>query len=407
MSALPSQIDFQQSNARPVSAGDLEVMGKKASAAWSSGDFGTLGEAVSETVKHAGLSPEQVRRVVEFANTDAFLEAFHKLGSGHRYVDFGQGVLADPRDVIRDMNDGGGGSVFDRGTADYDAPPREKRAGAQVGGFESSNDPEAELALYAAFTKEADDPAPAPQIENPSGWVWDTRDKLAGETQHLNAAVSGLEVAYQDCALNLCEQVKHAAREGVELGQIVRAWSTVVDDPTYVKVAFQLVTPRLLRDGTYRDLDHVNQSIEKTGSARLVNPDHPLVDGFADYCEVLCKLAEVRQERDRMANKLAKVNFAIKRFGSDMDKVAGLVGQALQGAGRLGHSIGGEGGELAAKGLLLGGTALGAKAGYDAVTTDPTVVGVNARVNPLSSAYKQRRDIRRDMAMQQALGMGY
>jgi hypothetical protein len=397
MPALPSQIDFQQSNARSVSAGDLEVMGKKASAAWSSGDFDTLGEAVSETVKHAGLSPEQVRRVVEFANTDAFLEAFHKLGSGHRYVDFGQGVLADPRDVIRDMNDGGGGSVFDRGTADYDAPPKEKRAAAEP-------DSEAELALYAAFRKEASQDEP---FENPSGWVWDVRDKLAGETQHLNATVSGLEVAYQDCALNLCEQVKHAARDGVELGQIVRAWSTVVDDPTYVKVAFQLVTPRLLRDGTYRDLDHVNQSIEKTGSARLVNPDHPLVDGFADYCEVLCKLAEVRQARDRMANKLAKVNFAIKKFGGDMDKVAGVVRQVIDSAGRIGHSLGGEGGELAAKGLLLGGTALGAKAGYDTITTDPTVVGVNARVNPLSSAYKQRRDIRRDMAMQQALGVGY
>jgi hypothetical protein len=390
-----NQLDFQQSHARRVSAGDLEVLGKKASAAWSDGEFKTLGEAVVSTVKHAGLSPEQVRRVVEFANTDAFLTAFHKLGSDHRYVDFGEGILADPREVIRDLNDGGGGDVFDRGMNDYNNPPDEKRSSALVG------DPEAELALFAAFHKEAS--KTEYPMENPSGWVWEVRDKLAGETEHLNSIVSGLEVAYQDCALNLCEQVKQASRNGVELGQIVRAWSAVTDDPVYIKVAFQLVTPRLLNDGTYRDLSHIGQSLEKTGSARIVNPEHPLVTSFADYCDALYKLAEVRQERDRMADKLAKVNFAIKRFGDDLDKVAGLVGQALDTAGRIGHSIGGEGGALAAKGLLLGGTILGAKAGYDTLTTHPTVASMNARFNPLSDLYQQRYNIRRELAMQQAL----
>lgn len=397
MPGLPSQIDFQQENARRVAAGDLEVMGKRASAAWSGGEFRTLGEAVVETVKHAGLSPEQVRRVVEFANTDAFLEAFHKLGSGHRYVDFGHGILADPREVIRDLNDGGGGSVFDRGTADYDAPPPADKT--------ASANPLADEVLMAAFTKEAEDAAPEPQWENPAGWVWELRDKLAGANQHLTSMLGGLEVAYADVAGNLYEQVKQAARGGASLGQVVRAWSTVTDDPTYVKVAFQFVAPRLLRESVFQDPQQLQSSIEKTGSARLVNPEHPLVTGFGDYCEVLCKLAEVRQERDRMADKLAKVNYAIKRYGGNLDKLAGAVGQAFDLAGKAGRKLtGGSGGEVLGKAALLGGTALGAKGLYNLASSNPTVMQANMYLNPHSQVHKDYIRARRGQVYQDLMG---
>ena len=403
MTDRPSQMDLQQRAARTVAASDLEMLGKRASACWAGGQFKTLGEAVVDAVKLAGLGPEQVRRVIEFANTDAFLEAFHKMGSGHRYVDFGQGVLADPREVLRDLNDGGGGQVFDRGTADYDGPPADKTA--------SDHNPEAELAMWAAFSKQANADIP---MANPSGWVWDYRDKLAGATQHLTATLSGLELAYQDCALDLYQQVKQAALEGMDLGQVVRAWSCCTDDPTYVKVAFQLIAPRLLRDQAFDSLESINRSIEKTGSARLVNPDHPLVQSFAGYCEVLTKTAEIRQQRDRVADKLAQINHAIGRCGGDVDKLAGAVSsvmgsfkgmgdaarEALEASGHAGL------GHLAAAGIKaapVAGALVGGKVLYDTASTHPAVAHMNSRVNPLSSLYQQRKQYRRDMAMQQAM----
>lgn len=107
--------DAQQRQARPVSGGELEQMGKSAAERWSVGAYPSLHEAVVGTVKCARLSPEQVKRVVEFANTTAYLTEFRKEGMGHKYIDFGEGGPANPSTVLQDLNDGGGGTVFDTG----------------------------------------------------------------------------------------------------------------------------------------------------------------------------------------------------------------------------------------------------------------------------------------------------
>ncbi len=127
---------LQQSHATPRSGEDLEVFGKYAAQKYINGDSGTLSDAVVETVKQAGLSPEQVRRVIEFANTDAYLTEHRKEGSDSKYVEF-TGGPADPGEVLRDLNDGGGGTVFDRGLADYSLPPIQKTS--SVGDLASRN----------------------------------------------------------------------------------------------------------------------------------------------------------------------------------------------------------------------------------------------------------------------------
>lgn len=52
---------------------------------------------------------------MEFANTTAYLTEFRKEGMGHKYIDFGEGGPANPSTVLQDLNDGGGGTVFDTG----------------------------------------------------------------------------------------------------------------------------------------------------------------------------------------------------------------------------------------------------------------------------------------------------
>ena len=129
MHDLPSMLLMQQSHAPPKSGEELEVLGKCAAKKYIDGASKSLNDAVVETIKSAGLSPEQVRRVVEFTNTDAFLTEHKKEGSS-RYVDF-HGGPADPGEILRDLNDGGGGTVFDRG-ADYTMPPPVTKTAADV-----------------------------------------------------------------------------------------------------------------------------------------------------------------------------------------------------------------------------------------------------------------------------------
>lgn len=118
MHDLPSGILLQQAHSRPISGEELEVLGKQAACKYVEGCAPTLSAAVVETVKSAGLSPEQVRRVVEFANTDAYLQDFKKEGAQHRFISF-DGGPADPSEVLKDLNDGGGGTVFDHGGLEH------------------------------------------------------------------------------------------------------------------------------------------------------------------------------------------------------------------------------------------------------------------------------------------------
>jgi hypothetical protein len=204
MSDLPSQGLYQQLHARPVSGEHLEVLGKKASANWQSGRAETLTDAVVETVKHAGLSPEQVRRVVEFANTDAFLTEFKKEGQASKMVDFGSGGPADPSEVLKDLNDGGGGSVSDDGLGDYRMGPSSKHASA--GSVED---------LAAAFQTEGAEY----NFESPFTDALVLREKLAGALEHMTAELDGCNRIAYEAGEAVYYNVKQASLEGATLGQ--------------------------------------------------------------------------------------------------------------------------------------------------------------------------------------------
>lgn len=350
MSDLPNFATRQQTHARQVSGEDLEVLGKQASARWAEGKAKNLTEAVVETVKHAHLSPQQVQRVIEFANTDAFLKEFKKEGSEHKYIDFGPGQLADPSEILKDLNDGGGGSRFDDGSInDYSLPPGEKTAMEKTAGDD---------AVFAeAFGSENN------EVQYPYADPWapitQLRDKLAGVEQHLSDQISGLEVMYADLADAFYGKVKRAhLTDGVELGEIVQALTEVTPGPEYMKVAFQLITPRLLREGVFESQENVTSSLMKTAGSVLVNKEHPLLVDFDEFCQVLSKLAHMRQARDEAAHCVGGVDRIIKEAAGHPGGLYGHLGDLLEKAAPMaGQAAGkafGEGGmaQRAAEGVV-------------------------------------------------------
>lgn len=302
MSDLPTQGLLQQMRATPHSGEYLEVLGKNAAARWSSGAYKTLTESVTQTVKQAQLSPEQVKRVVEFANTAAFLDAFRKEGAAHHVIEFAGGP-ADASAILKDLNDGGGGSVYDRGTLDYSSAPSETK-------HASAHDENALAALFGADGQEKT--AAALPHANPYAEVVALKDKLAGAAGHLQTQISGLEVMYSDLADRVYQQVKQASLGGVALSSVMKVWESVAPSNEYIKVAFELFTPRLLREGVFYRVEDMVASVEKTASAGLVNPDHPLVVDFQEYCDVLSKLAESRAARAEVRGHLASLEEYLK-----------------------------------------------------------------------------------------------
>jgi hypothetical protein len=319
-------------NARAVSGEHLEVLGKHAAARWAAGREKTLGNAVVSTVKTAGLSPEQVKRVVEFANTAAYLTDFKKEGSLHRVVDFGAGGLADPSAVIQDLNDGGGGSSYDTGSLEYNhPPPQTKTASAwDEASFEQ---------MFASSGQEY------PEV-NPLGDVLTLRDKLASSYETSTSMLSSLEVMYEDLSTHIFNQVKQAALSGHALSEIAQIWQQCAPSDEHVKVAFQVVMDPLVDNGVFQNHAAVAQSLSKHSSVGLVNPDHPLVTHFKDFCDVLSKMAEAREEQQQYGEGVARLTSFLKEAATGKglihhgeDALQWASGKAQRGGEAVGRSL--------------------------------------------------------------------
>lgn len=308
MEELPTSLLLQQEHARPRTGEELETFGKHAASCYLSGRCGSLSEAVVETVKSAGLAPEQVRRVVEFANTSAYLEKFASAGPGHKVVNFAGGPASFP-DVIRDLNDGGGGSLQDSGMGDYSLPPPDmgKMAVANLARLGLTD-----AKLAAAFQVEE---AVLP-YEEPLREVFDTRDKVASLYDEATHELNGLETRYLDLCDLLYGQVKQASLSGVPLGHLLTVWQTVTEDPEFFKVAFGMLSPRLIDNEVFHSEVDIVSSIEKTAGAGLVNSAHPLVGIFGDYCETLQKLAATREVHEDLVGQLDILDTYIPKAAS-------------------------------------------------------------------------------------------
>jgi hypothetical protein len=430
MHDLPSILLEQQSHAPPKSGEELEVLGKCAAKKYIDGTCKSLNEAVVDTIKHAGLSPEQVRRVIEFTNTDAFLTEHKKEGSS-RYVDF-HGGPADPGEVLRDLNDGGGGTVFDRGLADYSLPPGTKTARAHTLGGQEKTAAASEfgptlgdiagdmhgkvMRSYKLPPYQGYDPfgqgeakhkvkmlgalgfkgvkvgsaEPIPFLDNdpaeealkqafaseeealpfadPLAPAIATSDKLAGAVDHLTAELTELEGAFHDSLDDVYQHVKQASLEGIPLGHVLTAWQSVVPDADYVKVAFSHISPRLVRDGVFAGFDDVGDSLQKTAHVGHVNSSHPLVGSMALFCMTLDKLAETRAARAELIQARDAMQDFTQKTASVFKRVADS-GGVLPKVTRAFRSAG----ESAGKGtktlgeVLLGTGSRGAQTAANAV----------------------------------------
>jgi hypothetical protein len=333
MNDAPLQTVLQQRDARPVSGEHLEVLGKKAAADWVMGKFASLNDAVVSTIRGERLSPEQVCRVVEFTNGDAYLREFRKTAN-HKVIHFDCGP-ASPSQVLQDLNDGGGGSLTDRGTLDYAMPPSmAKRASAERG--TTSLEKTAAATDLPALPKTASryeqhlwemlgggQETPIP-YEEPLRPLIDLRHKLAGARDTLSSDLDALEVDYANVCNRLYGQVKQASLDGTSLGDIVNAWSTVTTDPVYVKVAFRMLTPRFQRERLFESLDSIGASLQKRASRGTVNPEHELVLTYQEFVDTLSKLASLRALRDDFGAGAEETETLLKQGG-------GVIGAARKG----------------------------------------------------------------------------
>lgn len=430
MNESPMQTMLQQRDARPIPGEHLEVLGKRAATSWVMGKCASLHDAVVSAVHSERLSPEQVRRVVEFANQDAYLQEFRKEGQS-KVVHFDCGP-ADPAQVLQDLNDGGGGSLYDQGNLDYKMSPSMAKSASSCRTSSTPMDKTAstteepavpglpkltklpslpklasshEDQLWGLFRGEEASVLP---MAEPMGPLVEVRHKLAGVHAELVDEVNRLELDYSEVSDQLYRQVKQAAMDGTSLGDVVVAWSTVNEDPVYVKVAFQMLTPQLRRNGVFSTLDEIGVSLQKQAASRAeVNEDHPLVQAYADFVGTLNKLATARSLLAEYAEGLDSTNLLLKQAAGGL---VGAVGKGLSAASKgidtaakpvARALVGGRDAKtlaplLATGTKLTGGAAalLAGNAALQNVTDRPAVRGavqVAKKVVPGTAEYNERR----------------
>jgi len=123
-----------------LSASDLEGMAKRASNMYLSYDT-PLNEAVVKVAQEChGISPEQVKRIVEMSNTTTYQRLFEK-GASDRNVQFD---IADPSEVLRRLNTGASAPIVKVASPDYSSPPP----------IPSTKSIEADMALCSLFNVE-------------------------------------------------------------------------------------------------------------------------------------------------------------------------------------------------------------------------------------------------------------
>lgn len=409
---LPAALRLQQSHAKTKTGEELEVLGKYAAQQFVEGRYDTLNEAVVGSVKHAGLSPEQVKRVCEFANHGAFNAEFRKEGEQHKYVDFHGGV-ADPSAVLKDLNDGGGGTVFDDGLGDFHAPPPQRKTASVSRNFSAllreeevkeaaarrpahmmsaiGNDMKADYEDYltsgahpmgydpfgehhkmtqvrmlssmtgrspvvvkhaaldfspqeAAFREAFHvDHKPDYPVLEPLSPALDLLGRLKLASTDIASRMTGLECDAQRALAGLYEQVKQAAYEGMELGQLMNAWHQVGVEPAGAKVAFAYAGPRLVEQGVFPSLDALGASLQKTAAQGLVDETHSLVTGALRLQECLVGIAklaaELREVEDAQVvlNDVLQLGFGKEAgWAKNLADQGGLIKKITRGAGALG-----------------------------------------------------------------------
>lgn len=266
--AIPLGLE-QQKAARPVDPSQLESMGKQAASQFTECGA-SLNEAVVSVVKEAMLSPEQVKRVCEFANTAAYLAEFEKAGEV-RNVTF-DGGPANPSVVLKDLNDGSAPAIHQVKTAEYEPPTGHyKLAGASDSILAEAFGAPESMEKVASV----DHLAHADSLEEAA----DLRARLDGVRDDFMSKISHSEVFLADVRSDLYDSVKQQVMGGSSLGEVVSAWASY-GDTNQIKEAMSYVRDRFREDGVM-DSEQVDESICKTASAGSVpNPEHPVVERF-------------------------------------------------------------------------------------------------------------------------------
>jgi hypothetical protein len=263
----------------PMDPGRLETLGKDAAAFADSAGLG-LSEAVVRTIGKTKLNAEQVRRVVEFTNQEAFNRKFAAMNSLHRVIDI-DGGPADPARVLQDLNDGARPEATFLPSLDYLMPPAEEKTAEFDFGLGSTG---------------RDDGLRGRTIQE----IVDLRGKFASAHDEVVGIAGSAQLQMQESLDRLGEAVRVAVKTaGLVRDDLVPVWRSINAD--LVGTALSRVGPLPVRGHGVK-------------TAHRINPEHPVVAEYASFAKFAESYAQADMARQDLERRLVDINSFLKQY---------------------------------------------------------------------------------------------
>lgn len=315
----------------PTTAEYLESLGKASVDLARTKGIG-LTEAITSLLSQENLSIEQVRRVVEFANIDAFNRRFAETSGDYRMVSV-EGGPADPAQVLQNLHSEAREKTVMHQTSDYD---------------------------YAPSVTDIQPPEDSEAVEPSDAKVAALAAVLPGAHRELVDGLNSEQVQAGLAFHELADHVKRACLQGASLSQLHAQWAQV--DADVAKEAALALMPLE---------DELPLSREKI--AGEINPKHPV-------CTLFTKFASHIRRAQVYAGAIAETEAAAEKLASA--RAGAAVGKLLTGGKNVVTKVVGSGGDfgkglapalgmseaagsLLGKGAVIGTGVLGAKRLHD------------------------------------------
>lgn len=285
-----------------ISAESLELMGKQAANLFLDSGL-SLNEAVVKVASaQPGINPEQLKRVVEYANTATYLAKHDQnknAGSDSSYPQF---ELADPGRVVQDLSDGARPTAVTRTDIDYGRQPlKAKLSSVQTDALLSE--------IFKTASAEDNDFSHETLVKE----VMDTKSDLIQLKENLESSAEKIAFDTESAIADYYSVMRtHLLDNGSFADVLAAARSTGMDQEKIASVlqpfVVQLLSDKVL---TPDELRAGSNSLNKVAH-RVVNTEHPLVQSFSAIVMLSDELEKIAHGLESVEDQLGMVRSYIK-----------------------------------------------------------------------------------------------
>lgn len=274
----------------------LQQLGRRAASIYRAGTETMSDAVVSVLDKEAGLSAEHVKRVIEFANNDAYRDEYDSMDGQHRIVNL-EGGPASPGVVLRELEM-------------TDSAPDLVKSASRAESIRPFIPGEEELENFFDREKTAHEDRPLPQ-SRPNGELIDLRFQLQAARSDLMTKLSSVEGIYDDASDNMYKLVKQAVLNGTSPAVVSRVYQRVSPSPSFTKLALKYIANRMEPEGIPAVVS--TKEMIKKASESTLNTHNPIVTSFLDF-------VKVAEERFSLLNGIGEIDFNLDRVNKALFK---------------------------------------------------------------------------------------